>query len=653
MFSSRGCLLSLLTLFAPLSATVTATANSWLDSRSGNSKPFCKAVSGSPDWPSPSTWKRLNDSLAGRLLNPSPPGAVCHPHPGQSGSSYNNTQECARVRGAWSTYEFHASDPVSTEWNHWNGDTCLPEQDYPCSPQGYPLFVVNATTARHVQLGVQFAKKHNMRLVVHSTGHDFLGRSNAPNSLSIWVHHLKGFQPNGDSFRPKGCKKPVVVEGTSVTVGGGSQMMDLYTALDALNQTIVGGGGKTVSVGGYLTGGGHSLLSARHGLGADQVLEMEVVTPSGEIVVANECQNQDIFFAMRGGGGSTFAILTSVTLRTFPTPSITTATIGLVTLDPLSSSVFPMIAYILSHFPRLADSSGLSGYAFLIPPNTPYDLGGNNPNPIGDPDPTDPDSPQNTTTLIGGIVMICTLQDSSISDLTSIWQPILDYASQTLFPQAGFIKVLEPKQHPSFLSWFQENHDRSPAGINIFIGSRLLPASSLTLGLSPSPEVSFPDSTAEINSTLQILTEKGKLYERYASSAGILSTAHLVSSRGLHKAKPRGGQSSVAVSPAWRKAYVHAICTESFLPLNLTSKYEALAKVEERVDALRELAPGSGAYVNEASPMEPNWQREFWGDNYDRLKRIKRTLDPTDVLWCNSCVGNERWQETGDRLCRV
>lgn len=105
-----------------------------------------------------------------------------------------------------------------------------------------------------------------------------------------------------DSFKPRGCK--FVIHTTSVTVGGGSQIGDLVEALDKLNQTIVGGTSKTVSVGGYLTGGGHSVLAQRYGMGADQVLEMEVVTPRGDIVIANECQNQDLFWAMRGVGGS-------------------------------------------------------------------------------------------------------------------------------------------------------------------------------------------------------------------------------------------------------------------------------------------------------------------------------------------------------------
>ena len=130
-----------------------------------------------------------------------------------------------------------------------------------------------------------------------STGHDYLGRSSAPNSLSIWTHNLKGMKVH-DTFRPSCCN--VSIDGGAVTVGAGQQMGEMYEALDKINRTVVGGGGATVSVGGYLTGGGHSLLSARRGLGTDQVLEMEVVTPKGEILTINECNHQDLFWAMRG-----------------------------------------------------------------------------------------------------------------------------------------------------------------------------------------------------------------------------------------------------------------------------------------------------------------------------------------------------------------
>ncbi len=65
---------------------------------------------------------------------------------------------------------------------------------------------------------------------------------------------------------------------------------------------MLSGGEGTVGLGGYLSGGGHAALSSTFGLAVDQVLEMEVVTPGGEILIINECQNIDLFWAMRGVG---------------------------------------------------------------------------------------------------------------------------------------------------------------------------------------------------------------------------------------------------------------------------------------------------------------------------------------------------------------
>jgi len=71
------------------------------------------------------------------------------------------------------------------------------------------------------------------------------------------------------------------------------------------------------------------------------------------------------------------------------------------------------------------------------------------------------------------------------------------------------------------------------------------------------------------------------------------------------------------------------------------------------VQALRDLAPDTGAYVNEADPNEPDFQKTFWGDNYERLLGIKRIVDPDDVFWCAPCVGNEMWREVSGKLCRI
>lgn len=131
----------------------------------------CKSTPGSADWPSTASWSALNDSLSGQLIRPSPPGAVCHP----TQPTYN-AAACPAVQAGWETTIFHTDNPVSSIENNWNNDTCLPIPTVPCSGEGYPVYVVNATSAEDVKKGVDFARENNVRLIVKGTGHDYLGR---------------------------------------------------------------------------------------------------------------------------------------------------------------------------------------------------------------------------------------------------------------------------------------------------------------------------------------------------------------------------------------------------------------------------------------------------------------------------------------------
>src|SRR4029077_5871364 len=75
------------------------------------------------------------------------------------------------------------------------------------------------------------------------------------------------------------------------------------------------------AAGGFMQGGGFGSWSKKFGIAAASMLEAEVVTADGKLLVANRCQNQDLFWALRGGGGGTFGIVTRVTLRTHPLPN--------------------------------------------------------------------------------------------------------------------------------------------------------------------------------------------------------------------------------------------------------------------------------------------------------------------------------------------
>lgn len=128
----------------------------------------CKPKYGAPDWPSAAAWQQLNESVSGRLVAATPPGAVCHPFM----EEYNNVS-CTYVQDQWTNTSFHALNLVSTDYND---VACLPRSDAPCDMDSYPRFVVPAVTAQDVQSAVSFARETQVRLIVKGTGHDAPGR---------------------------------------------------------------------------------------------------------------------------------------------------------------------------------------------------------------------------------------------------------------------------------------------------------------------------------------------------------------------------------------------------------------------------------------------------------------------------------------------
>ena len=125
---------------------------------------------------------------------------------------------------------------------------------------------------------------------------------------------------------------------TAVTLGAGVQWHEAYDAVNQYDRMMVGGaslGGSVGAAGGWLQGGGHSALSPTYGLGTaisavllrcscgycglgvDNAIEITVVTSTGEYLTVNDYQYSDLFWALRGGGGGTYGIVTSVTYRTY------------------------------------------------------------------------------------------------------------------------------------------------------------------------------------------------------------------------------------------------------------------------------------------------------------------------------------------------
>ena len=91
-------------------------------------------------------------------------------------------------------------------------------------------------------------------------------------------------------------------------------MGEIYKTTAEHGSIVVGGDDPDVGIGGYLTGGGHSPLSGQFGLAADNVLELMVVTPTGDMLTLNECSNPDLFFAFRGVSTDVVLRLSSLSL---------------------------------------------------------------------------------------------------------------------------------------------------------------------------------------------------------------------------------------------------------------------------------------------------------------------------------------------------
>lgn len=107
-----------------------------------------------------------------------------------------------------------------------------------------------------------------------------------------------------------------------------------------------------------------------------------------------------------------------------------------------------------------------------------------------------------------------------------------------------------------------------------------------------------------------------------------------------------GGYSAAAgLNPVWRDIAMHA---DVFASINMGAVTPAEGAAEQRrlnryMDALRTATPGGGSYFNEADVLEPDWQKSFFGSNYDKLARIKRERDPWHVFWAPTTPGSEAW----------
>ena len=185
-------------------------------------------------------------------------------------------------------------------------------------PPNLPTYSVEALAVEHVQAAVRFANEHNIAISIKTSGHNYAGSSTARGSLLIWLKNLRRFGEFGPLTDSCGTTHPLTQH-----LGGGEAWGDAYKAAVNNGYTVVGGGSANVGCcGGWLAGSGLSWTTRNNGFGLDNVLQYEVVTADGERKIVDACSDPDLYWALRGGGGGSFGVVTSLYYRAFPTTPV-------------------------------------------------------------------------------------------------------------------------------------------------------------------------------------------------------------------------------------------------------------------------------------------------------------------------------------------
>ncbi|KAF2825172.1 hypothetical protein CC86DRAFT_39683 [Ophiobolus disseminans] len=573
----------------------------------------CKCTPESSCWPSDTEWSAFNQTLSSSLIRGVPPGSVCYPN-----QPNYNPEACEFVRSQWFNSSWHAEDPVSIDYPIWTNNSCNPV--WPngtsitgdsnagakgCSIGAYPAYVVNASTPEQIGEAFTWARERNIRIIVKNTGHSYPGRSVGYGSLSIWTHHLHVIEYIED-FRPTACEMKSST--SAARLAAGSTGGEVLARLAKYKAVAVTGANPDVGVVGWLTGGGHGPLSQTYGMGADNLLEATIVTPDGKVLITNPCQSSDIFFAIRGGGGGTYGVVTEVVVKTFPTPKTTSHVFKMMSLNSNSSSDFyDFLGFLHSEMQRLKEG-GMQGYYFIVGP--PY-------------------TPQLS------LAWTFTLFNKPNGTVEALLEPIETYLKE----RAQSFAYMQNITHAD--TYF----DISGSATNEAVASG---------GSAYTSRLLSPQSLSDGNATSKVFAEIGPRSSAAESPMAPLPNPIIIGHMIASPDTPAYYPDVISMNPAWRNTLVHLIVVQTWPdglhPELIDSIYKHLTYATN--EALRNLSPNTGAYFNEADSYEPDWQTSFFGSNYERLKSVKEKYDPDNVLWCRRCVGSEALVEQPDgRLC--
>ncbi len=171
-----------------------------------------------------------------------------------------------------------------------------------------PAVVACPADGDEVAAAVKYARDRGLRVAVQAEGHSAGGLAGVgDDTLLLKTGRLKGVEVDADKRWAR--------------VAAAAQWRDVSVLASPHGLSALSGSSGEVGVVGYTLGGGHGWLARKHGLACNSVIAAEVVTADGELVRADCDNNPDLFWALRGGGGS-FGVVTALEFKLYPVPEL-------------------------------------------------------------------------------------------------------------------------------------------------------------------------------------------------------------------------------------------------------------------------------------------------------------------------------------------
>ncbi|WP_035303889.1 FAD-binding oxidoreductase [Actinokineospora inagensis] len=462
------------------------------------------------------------------------------------------------------------------------GTLVLPgSADYPQAKQLHfaefdavnPSAIAYCASARDVVTSVCFAQDHGIRVTARSGGHSPAGYSLTDGGLVVDLSRLRS----------------VTSGPSSVVIGPGVQQVDALNALWPQGLGIVGGLCPTVGAGGFIQGGGIGMLTRKHGLGCDHLLGADVVLADGRLVHTSAAREPDLFWALRGGGGGNFGIVTAFEVTPVPVNRM---------INFSTSWAWADAADVIRGWQQWAVDAPLElGSGMVV---------------------------QLTDAAPGAVPVVLVFGAWSGSPAA------LETALDDLASRVGHAPTSRTAQDLTYRDAMMQRYNCSERTVD----------QCHRVGTTPVAQLPRADFTIERSRLFGAAMSTTAVDELLTAFDADRRAGHL---RAIHGAGLFGGTANTVAPDA--TAFVHR--DAQFSMAVSTSLAGSAPAAQERSAALAWAATGFGAlsryststYQNFIDPYLDGWQTSYYGANYARLVDVKHQYDPNRFFTFPQAIG--------------